>query len=299
VARPFAWWPAISLATTFRTRHRESLTGTTDPDFEARLGSDFAGVRVHTLKNFAPTYAVAAADLVPIPVAVRNDPKNTVGVAPELAEFLSDLAKIKGVPAFSAENRPKHGGGIWAGKGFSVDMYLRSPNESRDQRGFWMHSAAVLFLLSLDALAKTKNARWRVLYNDFRVAQEVNKATGTGRRVHWPARQDRQSQLARAGSPDPPSPPGPGNSSEEVTGSHARDTETDGNQAGKVTRVVRQTPAELIPRLFSDCWLGFRGAEKAGSGHQCGGALRLPARADQVRFTAGRWRCPVRGCYSQ
>ncbi|HXI22762.1 MAG TPA: hypothetical protein VNG71_02725, partial [Pyrinomonadaceae bacterium] len=46
-------------------------------------------------------------------------------------------------------------------------------------RGFWKHEAAVRFLLHLNDAAAAVGARWRVLYNDFGVAEEVNHATGT------------------------------------------------------------------------------------------------------------------------
>jgi hypothetical protein len=42
-----------------------------------------------------------------------------------------------------------------------------------------MRNDAVNFLLRLDETAKALGARWRVLYNDFRVADEVNTATGS------------------------------------------------------------------------------------------------------------------------
>jgi hypothetical protein len=98
------------------------------------------------------------------------------GVAPELADFLTQLAAVPDTPAFTADNYAGHGLGAWADKGFSTDLRLKGP---RHARGFWQHSAAVLFLLSLHATAKKLGARWRVLYNDFGVAQEVNQKTGS------------------------------------------------------------------------------------------------------------------------
>ncbi|HRA69172.1 MAG TPA: hypothetical protein PL187_24305, partial [Caldilinea sp.] len=86
------------------------------------------------------------------------------------------LAADPATPGFTAGNYAGHGGGSWAGKGFSTDLFLKAP---RDPRGFWEHATAVDFLLALDATAKALGARWRVLYNDFGVAQEVNRATGS------------------------------------------------------------------------------------------------------------------------
>ncbi len=126
------------------------------------------------LKDFKPTYEVATADLVQIPANLQGD-KNMPGVAPELADFLTQLAADPDTPPFTAENYAHHGFGPWEGKGFSTDLRLTSPH---DARGFWHHSAAVRFLTSLDTTAKKLGARWRVLYNDFGVAHEINQATG-------------------------------------------------------------------------------------------------------------------------
>jgi hypothetical protein len=140
------------------------------------------------LKDFKPTYEVATADLVQIPANLQGD-KNMPGVAPEMADFLTQLATDPNTPTFTAENYGRHGFGVWEGKGFSVDLRLNekkldatgSPKYSDvrlDQRGFYKHADAVRFLLALDATAKKLGARWRVLYNDFGVIHEVNQATG-------------------------------------------------------------------------------------------------------------------------
>ncbi|MBI1743125.1 DUF4157 domain-containing protein [Candidatus Acetothermia bacterium] len=127
------------------------------------------------LKDFKPTYEVAISDRIEIPTSLQAE-KNMPGVAPEMADFLSHLAADPNTPAFKASNYSGHGGGSWAGKGFSTDLSLTA---TRDQRGFWEHSTAVRFLLAIDATAKALGARWRVLYNDFGVAQEVNQITSS------------------------------------------------------------------------------------------------------------------------
>ena len=125
------------------------------------------------LSTFGPTYTPTTT--VDIPADIQSD-KGMPGVAPEMADFLTALKSDPKTAAFKAGNYRGHGGGSWAGKGFSVDLTLSPP---LDQRGFWQHSAAVAFLMQIDATAKAQGARWRVLYNDFRVAEEVNAATGT------------------------------------------------------------------------------------------------------------------------
>ncbi|HKZ36014.1 MAG TPA: hypothetical protein VJ184_00085, partial [Chryseolinea sp.] len=128
------------------------------------------------LKDFKPSYDVAESDKVDLPEKVQPEEKARKGVAPEFAEFITELANDPSTPKFTASNRPGHGGGSWSGKGFSADIFVSAP---LDQRGFWQHSVAVNFLLALDAKAKKFGARWQVLYDDFRVAQEVNQITGS------------------------------------------------------------------------------------------------------------------------
>jgi hypothetical protein len=126
------------------------------------------------LSKFGPTYTPTTT--VDIPADIQAE-KGMPGVAPEMADFLTALKSDPKTAAFKASSYRGHGGGGWAGKGFSVDLTLSAA--SVDQRGFWQHSAAVAFLMQIDATAKAQGARWRVLYNDFRVAEEVNAATGT------------------------------------------------------------------------------------------------------------------------
>ena len=133
-------------------------------------------------KDFGPSYVPAEADKVPIPAAVRQGGASATyaPVAAEVADFLVELQRVLAAAtppqAFSATNRAGHGGGTWAGKGFSLDLYIPA---KIDARGFWDRSAAISFLLTLDKVATSFGARWRVLYNDFGVAQAVNKATGS------------------------------------------------------------------------------------------------------------------------
>lgn len=128
------------------------------------------------LKNFDPTYNPPDKDRVLVPGDPLTKGKAMPGVAPETADLLNALKADPATPPFHADNYSGHGGGTFAGKGFSVDLYLNSAPQ--DQRGFWRHEDAVTFLLRLDATATKLGARWRVLYNDFSVADEVNTATG-------------------------------------------------------------------------------------------------------------------------
>jgi hypothetical protein len=134
------------------------------------------------LKSFAPSYTPTEADEVPIPASLKGGAadEKMPPVAPEVAIFLTELERVLAAASppqtYKAENYPGHGGGSWAGKGFSLDLYLPA---RKDSRGFWDRSAAISFLLNLNTTANSLGARWRVLYNDFSVAQAVNTATGS------------------------------------------------------------------------------------------------------------------------
>ncbi len=100
------------------------------------------------------------------------------GVAPEVVGFLRALQQLE--PKFTAGNYGGHGSSGFAGKGFSLDLYLPDSTK-KDRRGFWDHSAAVNFLLHLAAAAQQADAEWHVLYNDYSVAEEVNRNLGVRR----------------------------------------------------------------------------------------------------------------------
>jgi hypothetical protein len=131
------------------------------------------------LGKFEATYTPTTT--VDIPVDIQSQ-KGMPGVAPEMADFLTALKSDPKTAAFKAGNYKGHGGLGFAGKGFSADLTISGP---LDQRGFFQPKDAVAFLLQIDATAKAQGARWRVLYNDFRVAEEVNAATGTRNVGFW------------------------------------------------------------------------------------------------------------------
>jgi hypothetical protein len=130
--------------------------------------------------SFGPSYAPAEADKVPVPASVRSE-AGMPPVAPETAVFLTELERVLAAASppqtYTAANYSPHGLGSWKEKGFSVD--LRLPAARLDSRGFYDRSAAISFLLNLSKAASSLGAHWRVLYNDFSVAQAVNAATGS------------------------------------------------------------------------------------------------------------------------
>ncbi len=155
--------------------------------------------------NFGPSYAPAEADKVPVPASLKwgGPDAKMPPVAPETATFLTELERIlaaaKPPQRYTASNYSSHGLGRWKEKGFSLD--LRLPEARLDGRGFYDRSAAISFLLNLNQAASSLGARWRVLYNDFSVAQAVNAATGS-RNVEFTGSVDSSGNLNWHG-PDP------------------------------------------------------------------------------------------------
>jgi hypothetical protein len=73
-----------------------------------------------------------------------------------------------------AANYPGHGGGKFLNRGFSLDLYIKG----LDDRGFYPKDEAIRFLQKLHEAATAVSAQWRVIYNDFSVADVVNRALG-------------------------------------------------------------------------------------------------------------------------
>ena len=83
------------------------------------------------LGKFAPSYNPSPQANVDIPSDIQSD-KGMPGVTPETADFLTQLKADPNTPAFKAGNYGGHGGGSFAGKGFSVDLFLSAPTDQRD-----------------------------------------------------------------------------------------------------------------------------------------------------------------------
>jgi hypothetical protein len=114
-----------------------------------------------------PTGAVSlvSTDLV--------DGSKTSPVAPLVVSFMKELRR-RYKNFMRAANYPGHGGGKFNGRGFSLDLYIKG----LDDRGFYPKDEAVQFLQKLHEAATAVGAQWRVIYNDFSVADVVNRALG-------------------------------------------------------------------------------------------------------------------------
>jgi hypothetical protein len=139
-------------------------------------------------KDFKAPRDTPEADLLPIPDDLGGNDKMP-GVAPEVVGFLRELQAL--YPTFNVGNYAGHGSWEFVAKnpggkgshsmGFSVDLTLTGKAAAQDERGFYQHAEAVDFLLKLDQAAQKAKAEWRALYNDFGVAEEVNRRLNMGR----------------------------------------------------------------------------------------------------------------------
>jgi hypothetical protein len=92
-------------------------------------------------------------------------------VTATVIRFVEELKKRHN--GFSASTYRGHGGGAFNEKGYSIDIYLKKP---KDNRGFYQPRDAVAFLQAVHAAAKAASVEWRMIYNDFSVADAVNRA---------------------------------------------------------------------------------------------------------------------------
>jgi hypothetical protein len=73
--------------------------------------------------------------------------------------------------AVQISNYRGHGGGAFLDRGYSLDLFL----PGRDARGFYRPEDAIRLARAIAAAARVVGANWRVIYNDFAVAQAVNR----------------------------------------------------------------------------------------------------------------------------
>jgi hypothetical protein len=91
-----------------------------------------------------------------------------------------------------AEANPSFGGQANAGL-YSVDIDI-SAWAPVNADGFYDHAGAVAFFMAVEAATRTGDFAWLAFYNDFAVAEEVNRRTGKFR-VNY------------SGAGGPPNPP--------------------------------------------------------------------------------------------
>jgi hypothetical protein len=132
---------------------------------QMRFQPNFPGVA--SLGPFAPPSAKAA--LVSDPIVGGS---NVAPVAPLTLRFARQLRQR--YPGVSVSNYRGHGGGSFLNRGYSLDIFI----PGRDARGFYKKEDAIRLLRAVHAAAGAVQARWRVIYNDFSVADAVNRQLG-------------------------------------------------------------------------------------------------------------------------
>ena len=106
-------------------------------------------------------------------VALVRDPlvsgSDVAPVAPLTVRFARELKRRFG--AVDISNYRGHGGGAFLDRGYSLDLFLTG----RDPRGFYKPEDAKRLLRAVHAAAGAVGADWRTIYNDFSVADAINR----------------------------------------------------------------------------------------------------------------------------
>jgi LAS superfamily LD-carboxypeptidase LdcB/peptidoglycan hydrolase-like protein with peptidoglycan-binding domain len=127
--------------------------------------SSAAGLK--PLKDFSPP-----AEPTPLVHSTLIKHSAKAPVAPLLVQFIEELRRrSRGVTASTYRG---HGGGAFRDRGYSVDLWL----SGRDSRGFYPPVVATELLRTVHEVARSLGVEWRVLYNDFSVADTINRETG-------------------------------------------------------------------------------------------------------------------------
>lgn len=94
-------------------------------------------------------------------------------VAPIMVRFVNELRRRYGATV-TAKTYRGHGGNTFRDRGYSLDIYING----QDSRGFYPRDAALRLLRAVNEAAAAMPARWRIIYNDFAVADAMNRETG-------------------------------------------------------------------------------------------------------------------------
>jgi len=128
--------------------------------------SSSAGVK--SLRNFDPP--ASSATLVSSNLINGSD---KAPVAPIVVRFVEELRqRYSGF--MDVSNYRGHGGGSFLNRGYSLDLFLKD----LDDRRFYPHEEALKFMRAVQEAARAIQAEWRVIYNDFYVAETINRETG-------------------------------------------------------------------------------------------------------------------------
>lgn len=122
------------------------------------------------LKNFVPPsdpFMLVSSSLI--------EGSDKAPVAPIVVRFVQKLRQhYRGY--FRVDTYKKHGGRGFYNRGYSIDLWLN--NSVLDERGFYPKTDAIKFLRAVGKTASLVDAEWRIIYNDFSVANTINQETG-------------------------------------------------------------------------------------------------------------------------
>jgi hypothetical protein len=124
--------------------------------------------KLKPLRNFAPPPQLVALVADPL---IRDSKK--APVAPIMVQFVKELRGRFG-EKLDVSNYRGHGGGKFRDRGYSLDLFLKK----HDRRGFYPYQDAMALLRAVNEAARAVQAQWRVIYNDFEVADAINRETG-------------------------------------------------------------------------------------------------------------------------
>lgn len=123
---------------------------------------------VKPLGGFGPPTA-----RVPLVANSRIDGSDKAPVAPITVRFADEFKRRFGGKV-SVSTYRGHGGGSFRDRGYSLDLFV----PGRDGRGFYQQKDAVDLLRAINTAANAVGVRWRVIYNDFAVADAINRELG-------------------------------------------------------------------------------------------------------------------------
>lgn len=131
---------------------------------------------IRFLKNFRPPSTTVQR--VTSPLIPGSDKEQ---VAPVVVRFVEELRRR--YPGVSASTYRGHGGGSFNGKGYSLDLFIDSKSP-RDERGFYKPQDAVALARAVGEAARAVNLEWWLIYNDFSVANVINREAGVTRVIY-------------------------------------------------------------------------------------------------------------------
>ena len=214
---------------------------------------------VGALGSFAPP--ASQATLITDPLIGGS---NKAPVAPLTARFAQQLRRRFG--AVSMSNYRGHGGGAFLNRGYSLDLFV----PGRDARGFYRREDAIRLLHAVHAAAGAVGARWRAIYNDFSVADAINRELGRNHVIFVGAATKNRAKAVTGLNWHGPDPlilhvhldlaPLPAARLDEAEAFESLDAETSGCGCGG--KAARRESAEWIPPHGEDEELEWGQAEE-------------------------------------